>query len=110
MTIYRQAWRMRLRPGGEAAYDTAHADIWPEMIAQMRASGVSTFVIYRDGREVFAYQERGTPFAEAGSAASETLLRWWRTMEPLMVTDLDGRPMRRVMDKVFVLQEVGEAI
>lgn len=105
MTVYGQAWRMRLRSGSEAAYDRAHAEVWPELIAEMRAAGVETFAIYRDGREVFAFQQRNTPFRGADTEPTHTMKRWWRMMEPLMMSDKDGRPVRDMLSEVFVLDK-----
>jgi L-rhamnose mutarotase len=31
--------RTRLKPGMEEAYDTAHAAVWPELLAATRAAG-----------------------------------------------------------------------
>ncbi|WP_306257850.1 L-rhamnose mutarotase [Pararhizobium sp. IMCC21322] len=103
MTDYRQAWRMRLRGGSEAAYDRAHAQVWPELIAEMRAAGVETFAIYRYGPEVFAFQQRKTPFPGVDIEPTQTMLRWWRMMEPLMISDNEGRPVRDMLSEVFVL-------
>lgn len=105
MTAHRKAWRMTLRPGAEADYDREHARIWPEMLAEMRKGGVLRFLIYRDGCDVFAWQERDGPFPEPGALPSETLRNWWRAMEPLMLTDANGQPRRRPMTEVFVLEE-----
>ncbi len=103
MTVYRQAWRMRLHSGSEVAYDAAHALVWPDLIAEMRAAGVETFAIYRDGREVFAFQQRNTPFPGTDTKPTQTMQRWWRMMEPLMISDIDGRPIRDMLSEVFVL-------
>lgn len=103
MSVYRQAWRMRLRGGSEAAYDRAHAQVWPELIAEMHAAGVETFAIYRDGAEVFAFQQRNTPFPGTDTEPTQTMQRWWREMEPMMMCDKEGRPVRNMLREVFVL-------
>lgn len=109
MTAHRRAWRMRLRPGAEAAYDAAHAAVWPELLAEMHANGIAIFRIFRDGGDIFAYQERTAPFPAPGAEPSETMRRWWREMEPLMVTDMDGRPVQRMLTEVFDLDAAGPA-
>lgn len=96
---------MMLRNGGEEAYDRAHAALWPEMINEMRAGGVEIFVIYRTGLEVFAFQQRNTPFPGPDSKPSRTMECWWQEMQPLMETDCNGRPVREMLSEVFVLEE-----
>ena len=108
MTVWRKAWRMRLKPGAETAYDRAHADIWPELVDVMRTSGVVSFAIYRDGLDVFAFQTRSSPFPDAGAPVLDVALAWWREMEPLMVVSADGRPARTDMTEVFVLNDERE--
>jgi L-rhamnose mutarotase len=43
----------RLKPGVEAAYDAAHAAVWPELLQAIRDAGFTRWLIFRDGREVF---------------------------------------------------------
>jgi L-rhamnose mutarotase len=43
----------RLRPGAAAEYDAAHAAVWPELLAAIRAAGFRRWVIFRDGVDVF---------------------------------------------------------
>jgi len=108
MKTYRKAWRMTLRPGAGAEYDRAHARVWPNLIAEMKNAGVAHFVLYRDGQDVFAWQERTEPFPEPDTQPSETMKKWWQAMEPLMVTNPDGSPRQTRMTEVFVLADEGE--
>ncbi len=43
----------RLKPGTEEAYDAAHAAVWPEILAAIREAGVTSWLIFRDGLELF---------------------------------------------------------
>jgi len=45
--------RTRLRPGMEEAYEKAHAEVWPELVAAQRDLGISRWLIFRDGLELF---------------------------------------------------------
>lgn len=103
MNTHRRAWRMTLRPGAEAEYDREHARVWPKLIAEMHKAGVAQFIIYRDQRDVFAWQERSAPFPKPGAQSSETLKTWWHAMEPLMLINPDGSPRQTPMTEVFVL-------
>ncbi|WP_193143311.1 MULTISPECIES: L-rhamnose mutarotase [unclassified Meridianimarinicoccus] len=103
MTLHRRAWTMRLKDGAEAAYDKAHAAVWPELLDQMTASGIRQFHLFRTGTTIFAFQERDRPFPAPGAPASETTTRWWNEMAQLMVTDADGRPEHYPLKPVFSL-------
>lgn len=109
MTLYRRAWTMHLREGAEAAYEAAHAAIWPEMRDQMRASGIVRFFLYRSGRTIFAFQERDRPFTGTAASPSEVTARWWREMAPLMETEgADFRPVHHHLREVFALDTTVE--
>jgi L-rhamnose mutarotase len=45
--------RTRLKPGMEEAYDSAHAAVWPELLAAIRAAGFARWLIFRDGVDVW---------------------------------------------------------
>lgn len=51
----RVGWVWRVRPGKAAAYDDAHAEVWPDMERLLRDSGVREFHIHRWGDVVFAH-------------------------------------------------------
>jgi L-rhamnose mutarotase len=46
----RVAFCLKLRPGTEAAYDEAHAAVWPEMLALLKRAGISEYSIFRRGQ------------------------------------------------------------
>ncbi len=99
MTI-RRAWTMKLKPGAADKYRAMHDAIWPEMLERMRASGVRTFSIYRDGLTLFAYQEIEA-VDQPGFEPDTTIRRWWRSLEPLMECQPDGQPVRQELGEVF---------
>jgi len=110
MKLYRRAWTMQLNAGSEAAYDAAHAAIWPELKEQMRASGIVRFFLYRSGTTIFAFQERKQPFdATPALPPVELTLRWWREMAPLMETSGENnQPVQAPMSEVFALEPTVE--
>lgn len=103
MTTYRRAWTMRLREGAEADYDAAHAAIWPDLVAQMKADGIEFYVLFREGTTVFAVQERATPFPARDRPPTPVTQRWWAAMSGLMVTDEADRPLQTELQEVFAL-------
>lgn len=53
----RIALRTRLKPGNEETYDREHAQIPAELDAVMRANGVRSWRIFRDGLDLFHFVE-----------------------------------------------------
>jgi len=45
--LKRYAFMLRLRPGVEEAYEKAHREVWPEMLALLKSVGISEYSIYR---------------------------------------------------------------
>ena len=45
--MQRVAFCLKLKPGAEEAYDKAHAEVWPEMLALLKRSGISEYSIFR---------------------------------------------------------------
>ncbi|HEY1479468.1 MAG TPA: L-rhamnose mutarotase [Gaiellales bacterium] len=80
----------RLRPGAEAAYDELHRAVWPEVLALIRRAGVTSWMIYRDGLEIFHAIECDDYEAAIAQLASEPANRRWQAeVAPLMETAHD---------------------
>ena len=45
--MQRVAFLLRLRPGAEEAYDKAHEEVWPEMLALLKRAGIAEYSIFR---------------------------------------------------------------
>jgi L-rhamnose mutarotase len=48
---------IRIFPGTEADYDKKHAEIWPELVAEIQESGIRNFTGFRRGTDVWYYGE-----------------------------------------------------
>jgi L-rhamnose mutarotase len=53
----RALFYLRLFPGTEAEYDRRHADIWPELVTEIRDSGLRNMSGFRRGTDVWYYVE-----------------------------------------------------
>jgi L-rhamnose mutarotase len=53
----RVAFYLRLLPGTEGEYDRRHAEIWPELVNEIRESGIRNFSGFRRGTDVWYYGE-----------------------------------------------------
>ena len=53
----RALFYLRIFPGTEAEYDKRHAEIWPELVDEIRASGIRNMTGFRRGTDVWYYCE-----------------------------------------------------
>lgn len=96
-----------LRPGCEAAYDHHHSAVWPEVIAELRATGFDDYTIHRRGRLVITVARRA-PQDEAVAAPPEVQRRvqaWQNLMAPLFESVTDEAGALLYADKIFDLRQ-----
>ena len=86
----RVAFVMHVKEGEEEEYIRRHADVWPEILADMEEAGVHQMNIFMQDRQLFLYME-----VEDYIAASRVLaerpdsVRWEEYMAPIM-EDAEG--------------------
>ena len=84
------AFLMQIKPGAEAEYQRRHQQVWPEMLAELKAAGCHTYSIFRAGLQLFAYLEvedlerYRTYLAESAVAA-----RWEAYMGDILLRVVD---------------------
>lgn len=93
----------KLRPGCEADYDRHHAAVWPEVIAELRGSGITEYTIHRRGTLVISVlrREDRTDAPELSPDARRRVDEWHDLMAPLFaaVQDETGEPL--YAEKIF---------
>jgi L-rhamnose mutarotase len=47
----------RLKAGSEERYEEHHRAVWPDVVMEIRRAGITKYVIFRDGLDVFHYIE-----------------------------------------------------
>ncbi len=99
----RIAFVMRLRPGFEAEYKRRHDAIWPEMLAELRAAGISDYSIFLDPEThaLFAFQKRAENSTADELPQKAIVARWWEYMKDIMDTNPDNSPVSRPLAEVF---------
>lgn len=100
------AFRMFLKPGNVAAYKQRHDDIWPELVALLKTSGVSDYSIYLDEENsvLFAVLKRSASHTMDRLPEHPVMQRWWAYMGDLMRTHADGSPVVEPLPCLFHMQ------
>ncbi len=77
--------RTRLRPGAEERYEDYHRAVWPEVLEAIRRAGITEYLIFRDGLDLFHCIEcEDYDRAMARLAQDPVNLRWQAEMAPMM--------------------------
>ena len=80
----------RLKPGAEERYEEYHRNVWPEILEANRRVGITTYVIFRDGLDLFHYIEcEDFDRAIAELAKDPVNQRWQAEMAPMMAAATD---------------------
>ncbi len=104
--LKRFAFKMMLKPGCMAEYKKRHDEIWPELAALIRESGVSDYSIFLDEETntLFACQKISGEGGSQDLGATEIVQRWWSYMADIMETNPDSSPVSIPLKEVFYLE------
>ena len=103
--MYREAGIMKIYPGMEAEYEKRHNEIWPELVANIKAHGASNYSIFLNKAtgELFSYLEAEDEAMWKKRGADELTKKWWDYMADIMETNPDNSPVFIPIDEVFHL-------
>jgi len=97
---------MRLLPGAEAEYRERHANVWPEMLAELKAAGATNYSIFQRDDDLFGYLEVDDfERFRTYMAASEVNARWQADMGDGLIDPLTdpATGFHQRLDEVFHL-------
>lgn len=99
----RVAFTMKLKAGYAAEYQKRHDQIWPELIRELEAAGVSDYSIYLDPQSLvlFACQKVKDHDGSAALPQSAIVKKWWKYMGDIMETNPDNSPLSVNLTEVF---------
>ena len=105
--LKRWAFLLRLNPGVGEAYDKAHAEVWPEMLALLKSAGIQEYSIFRRDQLLFL-TFKAVDFETTWKKLENdpVNLRWQEYMKPNFAP-LEGlRPGERfpMMEEVFWME------
>lgn len=89
----------RLKPGAEDRYDEYHRAVWPDVLVAIRRVGISRYVIFRDGLDLFHFIECDDYDRAIAELAEDPVnIGWQREMAPMMAVahDFSGRSSDRL--------------
>ena len=80
----------RIKRGSEDRYEEYHRAVWPEVVTAIREAGITKYVIFRDGLDVFHYIEcEDYDRAIAQIARDATSMKWEAEISAMMETTHD---------------------
>lgn len=101
--MIRQAFKMKIKHGAEQEYKRRHDEIWPELVKELEAAGVSDYSIYLDEETLtlFAFQKLKDHNASAALPQTAIVKKWWSSMADIMETNPDHSPLSVPLPEVF---------
>jgi L-rhamnose mutarotase len=102
----RVAFLLRLQAGTEEAYEAAHKEVWPEMLALLKRAGVSGYSIFRrDLQLVLTMQVENFEEVWKRIEADPVNTKWQAAMAPHFAPLDPLKPGERfpMMHEVFYL-------
>jgi len=100
----RVAFRLEVKPEKLDEYKRLHREVWPELLADMRAASIRNYSIFARGPELFAYLECDD--WDQALAALAANRRWQERMRDYLATPVDpdrAAPLE-LLEPVFFME------
>ena len=99
------AFRMNLFPGQAAEYRKRHEEIFPDLVAALKAAGISDYSIWLDpeANHLFGTLTLSDDNTIDKLPEQKVMKRWWAHMRDIMATDADNVPVQIPLKRVFYL-------
>ncbi len=91
----------------EAEYDRLHVAVWPDLLSDLAAAGVTEYSIFRRGQQLFLYLHVDNfDLYQQRMSSSDANARWQKMMAPIFepVPDLRDGEELAMMEEVFYMQ------
>jgi L-rhamnose mutarotase len=102
---YRVAFKMQLFANQKDEYKKRHDEIWPELVALLKATGISEYSIFLDEttNSLFGVLKAEDPKALDNLPAHAVMQKWWQYMGDIMESNADNSPVSIPLEEVFYL-------
>jgi L-rhamnose mutarotase len=84
-------------------YVAAHADVWPEMLAALKAAGIRNYSIFRAGTQMFGYFETDDRAATERFLAEQPVSRAWQDHMAELLVERVGDAGPEPLEEIFRL-------
>jgi len=103
--MYRIAFKMQLFRGFEAEYKKRHDELWPELHALLKETGISEYSIFLDEttNSLFGVLKAEDPKALDNLPAHPVMQKWWAFMGDIMASNPDNSPVSVPLKEVFYM-------
>lgn len=103
--MHRIAFKMQLFAGYEEEYQKRHNELWPELKALLKSSGISEYSIFLDAdtNSLFGILKAEDPAALEDLPAHPVMQKWWKHMSDIMETNPDHSPVQVPLKEVYYL-------
>ena len=103
--MHRIAFKMQLFPGFEEEYKKRHDEIWPELHALLKETGISDYSIFLDEttNSLFGVLKAEDPELLNNLPAHPVMQKWWKHMGDIMESNPDNSPVQTPLKEVFYL-------
>jgi L-rhamnose mutarotase len=104
--MQRLAFKMKLNPGQKEEYKRRHDELWPELHALLKETGISDYSIFLDEETnilfgVLKVEDSGKMEALPHQAVMK---KWWAYMKDIMLSNPDHSPVSIPLEEVFYME------
>ena len=101
----RLAFKMQLHKGFEIEYKKRHEEIWIELKALLKVSGISDYSIFLDETtgSLFGVMTASNKDLLDNLPANPVMQKWWAYMKDIMECHEDNSPVTISLQEVFYL-------
>lgn len=99
------AFKMKLFPGKTEEYKKRHDEIWPELVALLKDSGISDYSIFLDEETNILFGVlRSADDAKREDLPNHAVMqKWWAYMGDIMESNPDNSPVSKPLLDVFYM-------
>jgi L-rhamnose mutarotase len=101
----RVAFKMKLFPGFKEEYKKRHDEIWPELVALLKDTGISEYSIFLDEEtnSLFGVLKAEDAKALDNLPSHAVMQKWWAYMGDIMESNPDNSPVSIPLEEVFYM-------
>ena len=101
----RVAFKMTLFSGKEAEYKKRHDELWPDLEALLKQTGISDYSIFLDEttNSLFGVLKAEDPKALDNLPSHAVMQKWWAYMGDIMESNPDNSPVSVPLKEVFYM-------